>query len=74
MATNTKSQFYLQQCIQAAEKSPMCFRLGAILVKGGKIYSRGFNHQRPQYDGPSSSRSYCTAVVSTSLSSVRAWR
>jgi hypothetical protein len=47
----------------------MCFRLGAILVKGGKIYSRGFNHQRPQYDGPSSSRSYCTAVVSTSLSS-----
>ena len=41
-----KSQFYLQQCSAAADKSTMCFNLGAILVKGGKIISTGYNHHR----------------------------
>lgn len=34
-----------------AEKSPMCFKLGAVVVKGGKIISAGYNHHRPHYDG-----------------------
>ena len=29
----------------------MCFTLGAVLVKGGKVISSGFNHHRPHYDG-----------------------
>jgi hypothetical protein len=29
----------------------MCFNLGAVLVKGGKIISTGYNHHRPHYDG-----------------------
>ena len=29
----------------------MCFTLGAVLVKGGKIISSGYNHHRPHYDG-----------------------
>ncbi|KZP05382.1 hypothetical protein FIBSPDRAFT_847822 [Athelia psychrophila] len=29
----------------------MYFQLGACIVKGGKILSTGFNHQRPHYDG-----------------------
>lgn len=29
----------------------MCFKLGAILVKGGKVISSGYNHHRPHYDG-----------------------
>ncbi|KAG8991389.1 hypothetical protein FRB94_012542 [Tulasnella sp. JGI-2019a] len=51
-----KSQFYLQQCSDAASKSPMCFTLGAVLVKGGKIISTGYNHHRTHYDGSDSSR------------------
>lgn len=47
----SKSQFYLSECTSAAEKSPMCFKLGAVLVKGGKIISSGYNHHRPHYDG-----------------------
>ncbi|KZS95504.1 hypothetical protein SISNIDRAFT_473603 [Sistotremastrum niveocremeum HHB9708] len=47
----SKSQFYLSQCDKAASKSPMCFTLGAVLVKGGKIISSGYNHHRPHYDG-----------------------
>jgi len=47
----SKSQFYLSQCEEAASKSPMCFTLGAVLVKGGKVISSGFNHHRPHYDG-----------------------
>lgn len=49
---NNKSQLYLSQCLTAAAKSDMCFKLGAVLVKGGKILGTGFNHQRPHYDGP----------------------
>lgn len=46
-----KTQFYLSQCAEAASKSPMCFTLGAVLVKGGKVISSGYNHHRPHYDG-----------------------
>ena len=28
----------------------MTFTLGSIIVKGGKIISTGYNHQRPRYD------------------------
>ncbi|KAJ7270625.1 hypothetical protein B0H12DRAFT_1320109 [Mycena haematopus] len=49
---NTKSQFYLSQCADAASKSTMYYRLGSVIVKGGKVISTGFNHQRPNYDTP----------------------
>ncbi|KAI0076989.1 hypothetical protein K474DRAFT_1596903 [Panus rudis PR-1116 ss-1] len=47
----SKPQYYLSQCSEAASKSPMYFTLGAVLVKGGKIISTGYNHHRPHYDG-----------------------
>ncbi|TFK48226.1 hypothetical protein OE88DRAFT_561215 [Heliocybe sulcata] len=47
----SKAQFYLSQCAEAAAKSPMCFTLGAVMVKGGKIISTGYNHHRTHYDG-----------------------
>ena len=47
-----KTQFYLSQCAEAASKSTMCFTLGAIMVKGGKVISSGHNHHRPHYEGP----------------------
>jgi deoxycytidylate deaminase len=28
----------------------MSFTLGSIIVKGGKVISTGFNHQRPRFD------------------------
>lgn len=31
-------------------QSPMLFSLGSIIVKGGKILSSGYNHQRTHYD------------------------
>ncbi|OCH92584.1 hypothetical protein OBBRIDRAFT_811618 [Obba rivulosa] len=46
-----KTNFYLSQCAEAASKSDMCYRLGAVMVKGGKVISSGFNHHRPHYDG-----------------------
>ncbi len=50
-AKMNKTQFYLSQCAEAASKSPMCFTLGAVMVKGGKVISSGYNHHRPHYDG-----------------------
>lgn len=49
--TMNKTQFYLSQCADAAAKSPMCYTLGAVLVKGGKVISSGYNHHRTHYDG-----------------------
>ncbi|GJJ14041.1 hypothetical protein Clacol_008298 [Clathrus columnatus] len=46
-----KSQFYFSECVHAALKSPMTFNLGAVLVKGGKTLSSGYNHHRTHYDG-----------------------
>ncbi|KAI0696091.1 hypothetical protein BC835DRAFT_1414489 [Cytidiella melzeri] len=46
-----KTQYYFSQCAEAASKSPMCFTLGAVMVKGGKIISTGYNHYRTHYDG-----------------------
>ncbi|KAJ6625972.1 hypothetical protein B0H10DRAFT_2173969 [Mycena sp. CBHHK59/15] len=46
-----KSQFYLSQCVEAASKSLMYYTLGSVIVKGGKVISTGFNHQRPNYEG-----------------------
>lgn len=51
LGTMNKSQYYLSQCVEAASKSPMCFTLGAVMVKGGKVISTGYNHHRPHYDG-----------------------
>ncbi|PVF99585.1 hypothetical protein CPB86DRAFT_806269 [Serendipita vermifera] len=51
---SSKHQFYLSKCEDAASKSPMCFMLGAVLVKGGKIISTGYNHYRTHYDGDDS--------------------
>jgi len=34
----------------------MCFTLGAVLVKGGKIISSGYNHYRTHYDGGDSKK------------------
>ncbi|EMD31073.1 hypothetical protein CERSUDRAFT_127616 [Gelatoporia subvermispora B] len=46
-----KTNFYLSQCAEAASKSQMCYTLGAVMVKGGKVISSGHNHHRPHYDG-----------------------
>ncbi|KII83616.1 hypothetical protein PLICRDRAFT_702425 [Plicaturopsis crispa FD-325 SS-3] len=46
-----KTQYYLSECVEAASKSSMVFTLGSIMVKGGKIISTGYNHQRPGYNG-----------------------
>ncbi|KAH7103762.1 cytidine deaminase-like protein [Auriculariales sp. MPI-PUGE-AT-0066] len=51
MPSESKSNLYLSHCEEAAMKSPMCFTLGAVLVKGGKILGTGYNHHRTQYDG-----------------------
>ena len=62
-----KTQFYLSQCAEAASKSPMCFTLGAVMVKGGKVISSGYNHHRPHYDG-SEVRTHGHRKVSTRIS------
>ncbi|KAK8214251.1 hypothetical protein IWZ01DRAFT_549580 [Phyllosticta capitalensis] len=46
-----KSDHYLNLCLQQAALSPMHFRHGCIVVRGGKVIGQGFNDYRPGYDG-----------------------
>ncbi|KAG1896238.1 uncharacterized protein F5891DRAFT_958882, partial [Suillus fuscotomentosus] len=46
-----RQDYYLSQCALAASKSSMTYHLGAVLVKGGKVISTGYNHHRTHYDG-----------------------
>jgi len=46
-----KTDNYLNLCLEQAAKSPLHFRHGCIIVKGGKVIGQGFNDYRPGYDG-----------------------
>lgn len=37
--------------IKVASKSPMWFKHGAILVKGGRVIGQGFNYERKCFRG-----------------------
>lgn len=48
-----KSDLYLNLCIEQAHLSPLHYRHGCVVVKGGKVIGQGFNDYRPGYDGGS---------------------
>lgn len=48
-----KADSYLNLCIEQAHLSPLHFRHGCVVVKGGKVIGQGFNDYRPGYDGGS---------------------
>lgn len=46
-----RSDNYLNLCLEQASLSPLRFRHGCVVVKGGKVIGQGFNDYRPGYDG-----------------------
>jgi deoxycytidylate deaminase len=46
-----KTDNYLTQCLEQAAKSPLHYRHGCIIVRGGKVIGQGYNDYRPGYDG-----------------------
>ena len=46
-----KADDYLALCLEQAVLTPLQFRHGAILVRGGKVLGRGFNDHRLGFDG-----------------------
>ena len=46
-----KTDNYLALCFEQAAQSPLHYRHGAIVVRGGKIIGKGFNDYRRGYDG-----------------------
>ncbi|KAH8890253.1 hypothetical protein GQ53DRAFT_842431 [Thozetella sp. PMI_491] len=45
-----KQDRYLNLCLEQATLSPLRYRHGCIVVKGGKVIGRGFNDFRPGYE------------------------
>lgn len=48
-----KTDQYLNLCIEQAALSPLSYRHGCVVVKGGKVIGQGYNDYRPGYDGGS---------------------
>ncbi|KAF2280098.1 uncharacterized protein EI97DRAFT_464125 [Westerdykella ornata] len=46
-----KTDNYLTLCLEQAAKSPLHFRHGCIIVRGGKIIGQGYNDYRPGFNG-----------------------
>ena len=46
-----KNDHYLNLCLEQAAQSPLFYRHGSIVVKGGKVVGQGFNDYRSGYDG-----------------------
>jgi deoxycytidylate deaminase len=46
-----KTDNYLTLCLEQATKSPLHYRHGCIVVRGGKVIGRGHNDYRPGFDG-----------------------
>ena len=49
MSPHTDS--HLSHCLEQATNSPLHYRHGCIIVSGGKIIGRGYNHYRPGFNG-----------------------
>jgi deoxycytidylate deaminase len=46
-----KTDNYLALCLEQAAHSPLHYRHGAIIVRGGKVIGQGFNDYRRGFDG-----------------------
>jgi len=46
-----KTDDYLNLCLEQAAKSPLRYRHGAIIVRGGKVIGHGYNDHRSGFDG-----------------------
>ncbi|MCJ1350569.1 MAG: hypothetical protein MMC33_000550 [Icmadophila ericetorum] len=63
---------YLSICLSEASKSPLHYRHGCIIVAGGKVIGKGFNHYRPGFSSGafktgqlSKASAFTTAMAST---------
>jgi hypothetical protein len=46
-----RNDTFLTLCLSQAECSPLHYRHGSIIVRGGKVIGQGFNTYRPGFDG-----------------------
>lgn len=46
-----KTDNYLTMCLEQASNSPLHYRHGCIIVRGGKVIGQGYNDYRPGFNG-----------------------
>src|SRR3954468_7613705 len=47
---SSRTDTLLSLCLSQAELSPLHYRHGSIIVRGGKVIGQGFNTYRPGFD------------------------
>jgi len=60
---------YKNLCLIEAQKSPLHYRHGCIIVRGGKVIGKGHNHYRPGFNGGalSTGKSFCASASSVDI-------
>jgi deoxycytidylate deaminase len=46
-----KTEHYLNLCLEQAAMSPLRYRHGSVIVRGGKVIGEGYNDYRSGFDG-----------------------
>ena len=47
----SRNDSYLSLCLEQAAMSPLHYRHGSVIVRGGKVLGKGFNDYRFGYNG-----------------------
>ncbi|KAI9724304.1 MAG: hypothetical protein M1812_000370 [Candelaria pacifica] len=47
----SRTDSYMSLCLDQASKSPLHYRHGCIIVRGGKVIGQGYNDYRPGFNG-----------------------
>ena len=48
---SSRQDTYKSLCLLEAQKSPLHYRHGCVIVRGGKVIGKGHNHYRPSFNG-----------------------
>jgi deoxycytidylate deaminase len=57
-----RNDSYLSMCLEQAKKSPLHYRHGCIIVKGGKVIGQGYNDYRPGFEGGAVKHGNCVGA------------
>ena len=59
----SRSDTYLSLCLEQASLSPLHYRHGSIVVRGGKVIGKGYNDYRSGYSGGAESTGQLSSAV-----------
>ena len=66
-----RNDCYLSLCLEQAALSPLHYRHGCVVVRGGKVIGQGYNDHRSQFDGRSERLASSSAYNSPAFAALK---